>query len=144
MRSPREKDGEIGKKPWSNPQGTLKTVSPRGPGTPWVFQARGPLGPEHCPAPDKFTTSLPFRGLQGSRIEAGGKEGEGTQRGPEKNVLEGAGSLLNRLSLPRKVRAEKWPGVWQQQRWLIRALLVGWARHGQMGAEEGGGQLVGQ
>ena len=75
-----------------------------------MFQARGPLGSEHCPAPDKFTTSLPCRGLQGSRIEAGGKEGEGSQRGPQKNVLEGAGSLLNGLSLPRKARAEKWPG----------------------------------
>lgn len=139
MRSPREKDGEIGKKPWSNPPGTLKTVSPRGPGTPppWVFQARGPLSPEQRPASDKFTISLPFRGLQGSRIEAGGKEGRRSQRGLEKNVLEGAGSLLNGLSLPRKARAEKWPGVWQQQRWLMRALLVGWARHGQMVAEEG-------
>ena len=81
--------------------------------------------------------TLPFRGLQGSRIEAGGKEGRRSQRGLEKNVLEGAGSLLNGLSLPRKARAEKWPGVWQQQRWLMRALLVGWARHGQMVAEEG-------
>ena len=67
------------KKPWSNPRGTLKTVSPRGPGTPWVYQAHGPLGPEQRPAPDKFMTSLPFRGLQGSGIEAGGKEGEGSQ-----------------------------------------------------------------
>ena len=98
------------KKPWSNPRGTLKTVSPRGPGTLWVYQARGPLGPEQRPAPDKFMTSLPFRGLQGSGIEAGGKEGEGSQRGLEKNVLEGLGSLLNGLPLPRKVRAEKRSG----------------------------------
>lgn len=109
-----------------------------------MYQARGPLGPEQRPTPDKFTTSLPFRGLQGGRIEAGGKEGEGSQRGLEKNVLEGLGSLLNGLPLPRKVRAEKRSGFWQQQRWLMWALLVGWARHGQMGAKErSGGQLVG-